>query len=67
MLKIRLGVNEIFGGVALNALVNVISIYLISGPWQPRIGGSAQGTEPFPVPRAAAGILSKTFPGPISS
>ena len=47
-LKIRLGVNEIFGGVALNALVNVLSIYLISGPWQPRIGGSAQGTEPFP-------------------
>ena len=28
-LKIRLGVNEIFGGVALNALVNVISIYMI--------------------------------------
>ena len=48
VLKIRLGVNEIFGGVALNALVNVISIYLISSPWQPRIGGSAQGTEPFP-------------------
>ncbi len=60
-LKIRLGVNEIFGGVALNALVNVISIYLISGPWQPRIGGSAQGTEPFP----AASLLpefSSTFP-----
>jgi len=49
ILKIRLGVNEIFGGVALNALVNVISIYMISGPWQPRIGGSAQGTEPFPT------------------
>jgi general nucleoside transport system permease protein len=48
--KIRLGVNEIFGGVALNALVNVISIYMISGPWQPTIGGSAQGTEPFPIP-----------------
>ena len=48
-LKVRLGVNEIFGGVALNALVNVISIYMISGPWQPRIGGSAQGTEPFPT------------------
>ena len=60
-LKIRLGVNEIFGGVALNALVNVISIYMISGPWQPRIGGSAQGTEPFPkaalLPEYAA-----TFP-----
>ena len=60
-LKIRLGVNEIFGGVALNALVNVISIYMISGPWQPRIGGSAQGTEPFPVP-ALLPEFSKTFP-----
>ena len=61
ILKIRLGVNEIFGGVALNALVNVISIYMISGPWQPRIGGSAQGTEPFP----SAALLpeySKEFP-----
>ncbi len=61
LLKIRLGVNEIFGGVALNALVNVISIYMISGPWQPRIGGSAQGTEPFPVP-ALLPEYSKTFP-----
>ncbi len=60
-LKIRLGVNEIFGGVALNALVNVISIYLISGPWQPRIGGSAQGTEPFPTP-ALLPEFSPRFP-----
>ena len=60
-LKIRLGVNEIFGGVALNALVNVISIYLISGPWQPRIGGSAQGTEPFPAP-ALLPEFSPRFP-----
>lgn len=47
-LKIRLGINEIFGGVALNALADVFTIYLISGPWEPEIGGSAQGTEPFP-------------------
>ena len=60
-LKIRLGVNEIFGGVALNALVNVISIYLISGPWQPRIGGSAQGTEPFPK-AALLPEFSSAFP-----
>lgn len=60
-LKIRLGVNEIFGGVALNALVNVISIWLISGPWQPRIGGSAQGTEPFPKP-ALLPEFAPTFP-----
>jgi simple sugar transport system permease protein len=49
-LKIRLGINEIFGGVALNALANVFSIYLISGPWEPDIGGIAQGTEPLPDP-----------------
>ena len=60
-LKIRLGVNEIFGGVALNALVNVISIYMISGPWQPRIGGSAQGTEPFPK-TALLPEFAQTFP-----
>ncbi len=59
--KIRLGVNEIFGGVALNALINVISIYMISGPWQPSIGGSAQGTEPFPTP-ALLPEYSREFP-----
>jgi simple sugar transport system permease protein len=48
VLKTRLGVHEIFGGVALNALANVWSIYLISGPWQPPEGGSAQSTAPFP-------------------
>lgn len=48
VLRTRLGINEIFGGVALNAIINVFSIYLISGPWQPPIGGSAQGTQPFP-------------------
>lgn len=61
LLKIRMGVNEIFGGVALNALVNVISIYMISGPWQPSIGGSAQGTEPFPMP-ALLPEYSREFP-----
>lgn len=49
ILRIYLGINEIFGGVALNALANVGAIYLISGPWEPDIGGSAQGTEPFPA------------------
>ncbi len=48
ILKVYLGVNEIFGGVALNALMDVLAIFLISSPWQPEIGGSAQGTEPFP-------------------
>lgn len=49
LLKTRLGVHEIFGGTALNALANVASIYLISGPWLPTEGGSAQGTAPFPA------------------
>lgn len=47
VLKIRLGVHEIFGGVALNALANVLSIYLISGPWQPPEGGSVRATPQF--------------------
>jgi simple sugar transport system permease protein len=49
LLKIRLGVHEIFGGVALNALANVISIFLISGPWQPPEGGSVRATPLFPT------------------
>lgn len=61
VLKIRLGVNEIFGGIALNALADVAAIYLISGPWQPAIGGSAQGTEPFP-PEALLPELSPDLP-----
>lgn len=47
ILKTRLGVHEIFGGVALNALANVLSIYLISGPWQPPEGGSVRATPLF--------------------
>ena len=45
-LRIWLGVNEIFGGMALNALAGVWGIYLISGPWYPE-GGSAQQSRPF--------------------
>ncbi|MFN8379317.1 MAG: ABC transporter permease [Anaerolineae bacterium] len=48
LLKTKLGVNEIFGGVGLNALANLLAIYLISGPWQPPEGGSAHSTPPFP-------------------
>lgn len=48
ILKTRFGVHEIFGGVGLNALANVTAIYLISGPWSPPEGGSAQSTAPFP-------------------
>ncbi len=48
ILKTRLGVHEIFGGVALNAIANNIAIFLIAGPWEPPEGGSAQSTAPFP-------------------
>lgn len=61
VLKTKFGVNEIFGGVALNSLVNVWSIYLISGPWQPATGGSAQATAPFP-PTATLPSISTEFP-----
>jgi general nucleoside transport system permease protein len=47
LLKTRMGVNEIFGGVALNALADVFAIYMISGPWQPPEGGSVRATPPF--------------------
>ncbi len=46
-LKVYLGVHEIFGGVALNALANVIAITLITGPWRSTNGGNSRGTEAF--------------------
>jgi simple sugar transport system permease protein len=61
VLKTRLGVNEIFGGVALNSLLTVYTIYLISGPWQPLVGSSAQGTDPFPA-EALLPPISGEFP-----
>ncbi len=60
ILKTRLGVHEIFGGVALNALANVLSIYLIAGPWQPPEGGSVRATPPF-QPAALLPPLSPDF------
>lgn len=61
ILKLRLGVHEIFGGVALNALANVISIYLVSGPWLPREGGGGHSTAPFPAD-ALLPPISTEFP-----
>jgi general nucleoside transport system permease protein len=46
VLRVWLGVNEIFGGMALNSIASVWGIYLISGPWYPD-GGSAQQSAPF--------------------
>ncbi|MDX2136746.1 MAG: ABC transporter permease [Chloroflexota bacterium] len=48
-LKSRLGVNEIFGGVALNQIANLATLYLITGPWQPAEGGSVRSSPPFPA------------------
>jgi simple sugar transport system permease protein len=47
--------------VALNALADVLSIYMISGPWEPDIGGSAQGTDRFLTPTTLPEI-SANFP-----
>ncbi len=49
MLKTRGGVNEIFGGVALNFIAQTFNMYLVSngGPWQPA-GSRATETARFP-------------------
>ncbi|MEP7292005.1 MAG: ABC transporter permease [Chloroflexota bacterium] len=60
-LKTRLGVHEIFGGVALNSLASVITIYLVTGPWSPPGGSSKQSTAPF-VPNALLTPVSGEFP-----
>ncbi len=61
VLKTRFNINEIFGGVALNFIALNLTIYLISGPWQPPEGGSAQSTQPFP-PASIPPPLSPEFP-----
>ncbi|MFN8449325.1 MAG: ABC transporter permease [Anaerolineae bacterium] len=61
VLKTRLGVHEIFGGVALNALANVATIYLVTGPWSPPGGNSKQSTDPF-VANALLPQISSEFP-----
>ncbi len=60
ILKARLGVNEIFGGVALNQIANLATLYMITGPWQPPEGGSVRSSPPFP-PEALLPRLSDDF------
>lgn len=55
ILKVWLGVNEIFSGMALNSIASVWGIYLISGPWYPE-GGSAQQSAPFAKTALMPGI-----------
>ncbi len=47
ILKTRGGVNEIFGGVALNFIAALFSAFLISAPWAPERGGTGSRTEAF--------------------
>ena len=42
-LKTRLGVHEIFGGVALNSRASVVTIFLVTGPWSPPGGACVFG------------------------
>jgi ABC-type uncharacterized transport system permease subunit len=60
LLKTRLGVHEIFGGVALNAIANIFTNYLVGNPWAPP-NGSAVDTGPFPD-AGRLGTFSDTFP-----
>jgi general nucleoside transport system permease protein len=60
VLKTRFGVHEIFGGVALNFLALNLTIYMISGPWQPPRGGSVHSTVPF-QPEARLPVMSPEF------
>jgi len=65
VLKTRGGVNEIFGGLALNNLAIILTNFLISGPWQPPEGGTFRGTAPFP-PEALLPRLGESRFSPIS-
>ncbi len=60
VLKTRLRVHEIFGGVALNALSNIAAIYLISNPWRSTEGGTELATPPF-QPDALLSSISPDF------
>jgi ABC-type uncharacterized transport system permease subunit len=47
-LKVRGGVNEIFGGLGLNFVAQGITLWLVFGPWKRPGVASMSGTEPFP-------------------
>ncbi len=65
VMKTRGGVNEIFGGLALNNLAIILTNYLISGPWQPPEGGTFRGTAPF-APEALLPRFAESRFSPIS-
>lgn len=48
LLKIYGNVNEIFGGLALNYVVNGLTIYLIAGPWRQVGSSNISASETLP-------------------
>ncbi len=48
LLKIYGNVNEIFGGLALNYVVNGLTIYLIAGPWKQVGSSNVSASETLP-------------------
>lgn len=61
ILKTKLGVHEIFGGVALNALTSLITVYLVTNLWATSTGSSRQSTDTFGA-HAVLPPLSNEFP-----
>lgn len=49
VLRVRFGVNEIFGGLGLGFVAQSIATYLIIGPWQRTGVASTSGTNPLPT------------------
>ena len=47
ILRTRGGVNEIFGGVALNFIAALFVSFLVIGPWAPAQGGTGSRTASF--------------------
>lgn len=47
LLRVRGGVNEIFGGLGLDFVATGLTLYLILGPWAREGIASTSGTEPF--------------------
>ncbi len=48
LLRVRGGVNEIFGGLGLGFVAQSVATYLVIGPWKRAGVASTSGTEPFP-------------------